>query len=406
LPHTENMVDAPARTRPQWWPHFSSTLRSTAVTARIGRVIAIAIGVCFLTGQLSAYQYLPWSWLPPPAAPVWGYRVTQGIHVVTGMALIPLVLLKLWSVYPDAFRWPPIRSIKHAIERFTLAILIASILLQLTTGFLRVLNWFPFPWDFATVHIYLAFVVLGSVLLHIGIKLPDIAYGLKAKIAEGDVLTEVPWWDNPQSHSNAGPLPPPVTPGISRRGVLTAASAGVGIVVITSVGQALTPLEPIGLLAPRQPSRGPQGVAVDTTAEEAQVVEAASAANWTLEITGPSPFSLSLADLEAAALRDAQFPVAAVEGWSVDASWRGIPLLDLVQRAGGSAQSRVRVRSLAPAGFNRAEIFGPQLSAALLATHLNDQRLSLDHGYPLRLIAPNRPSVLNVKWLQSVEVLS
>jgi DMSO/TMAO reductase YedYZ molybdopterin-dependent catalytic subunit len=66
----------------------------------------------------------------------------------------------------------------------------------------------------------------------------------------------------------------------------------------------------------------------------------------------------------------------------------------------------VRVRSLAPVGFNRAEIFGPQLTAALLATHVNGQRLSLDHGYPLRLIAPNRPSVLNIKWLQSLEVLS
>ena len=28
---------------------------------------------------------------------------------------------------------------------------------------------------------------------------------------------------------------------------------------------------------------------------------------------------------------------------------------------------------------------------ALLATHLNGERLDIDHGYPLRLIAPNRP---------------
>ena len=78
--------------RPRWWPRFSSTLRSTAVTARIGLVLGIAIAVLFLTGLLSHYQYEPWSWLPEPAKPVWGYRLTQGIHVATGIATIPLLL--------------------------------------------------------------------------------------------------------------------------------------------------------------------------------------------------------------------------------------------------------------------------------------------------------------------------
>ena len=56
-------------------------------------------------------------------------------------------------------------------------------------------------------------------------------------------------------------------------------------------------------------------------------------------------------------------------------------------------------------GFRRSQIFGPQLSSALLATHLNGERLSLDHGYPLRLVAPNRPEVLNTKWVTQIEVL-
>ena len=81
--------------KPTWWPRFSSTLRSTAVTARVGRVLGIAIAVCFVTGMLSHYQYAPWAWLPEPAAPVWAYRVTQGVHVATGTATIPLLLLKL-----------------------------------------------------------------------------------------------------------------------------------------------------------------------------------------------------------------------------------------------------------------------------------------------------------------------
>ena len=54
--------------------------------------------------------------------------------------------------------------------------------------------------------------------------------------------------------------------------------------------------------------------------------------------------------------------------------------------------------------YNHSTLQGPQVGAALLATHLNGERLDLDHGYPLRLIAPNRPGVLNTKWLRRMEV--
>jgi hypothetical protein len=392
--------------RPAWWPRFSSTLRSTAVTARLGLVLGIAVGICFLTGLLNYFQYQLWAWLPPPASPAWGYRVTQGVHVATGVATIPLVLVKLWSVYPNRFRWPPFRSVKRVAELVTVAILISATLVQLFTGFFYILGWYPFGWDFLSVHYRLAFVVVGSVMLHIAIKLPDIVYGLQTKIAEGDVLTEVPWYENPESHSNAGPLPPPVTPGLSRRGVLAAAGLGIGTVVITSVGQALTPLEPIGLLAVRQPSKGPQGVPVNRTAEEANVAAAATAADWTLQVSGPTPYALTLAEVEEMSRHEAELPVSCGEGWSVDAQWRGLRLLEIVERAGGNAGSQVRVRSLEATGpFNKSVIFGPQLSVALLATHLNGQRLSIDHGYPLRLIAPNRSCVLSIKWLAGIEVL-
>jgi DMSO/TMAO reductase YedYZ molybdopterin-dependent catalytic subunit len=367
----------------------------------------VAIALLFVTGLLSHYQYEPWTWLPPPAKPVWGYRLTQGIHVATGMATIPLLLVKLWSVYPNVFRFPPIRSIRHALERLSVAVLVSAALVQVVTGFLNVLNWYPFPWYFVTVHRFLAYVLVGSVLLHIGVKLPDIAYGLKANVTEADVLTEIPWNENPYSHSNAGTLAAPPTPGISRRGLLAAAGAGIGIVVVTSVGQTITPLEPLGLLAPRQWTKGPQGVPVNRTAEQARIAQDATSAAWTLQVQGPRPYEIALADLEARAVHKARLPINCVEGWSVGASWLGLSLLEIVLQAGGTAESRVLVQSFERDwGFNHSFIEGPQLSAALLATHLNGQRLNLDHGYPLRLIAPNRAGVLNTKWLNRIEVLS
>ena len=146
------------RERPRWWPHFTSTLRSTAVTARLGRVIGLAVAILFLTGLLCHYQYEPWAWLPQPAAPVWGFRLTQGIHVAVGIATIPLLLVKLWSVYPNLFRFPPVKSIKNALERISIALLVSSALVQVSTGFLNVLNWYPFPWYFTTVHRFLGYV--------------------------------------------------------------------------------------------------------------------------------------------------------------------------------------------------------------------------------------------------------
>src|SRR5829696_6478166 len=393
--------------RPTWWPRFSSTLRSTALTARLGLALGIAFGVCFLTGLLSYYQYSPWSWLPTPTGPEWGYRVTQGIHVTTGIASIPLILVKLWSVYPNVFRWPPFPSVKRTVERASLALLVGASLIQLITGFFNVLGWYPFGWDFIVVHYALAYVVIGSVLLHVGIKLPDIIYGLRAELPAADVLTEIPWNENPDSHSNAGERPAPPTPAISRRGVLAATGAGVGIVVLGTVGQSAPLLEPIGLLAPRQPSRGPLGLPVSKTAEEAQVADPASAPDWRLEVTGPQPYTLSLAEVEALPAVEEELPFPANEGWSARARWRGPRLLDLVQRAGGTDSSLVRVFSLEPRGpFNKSTVEGDQLTRAVLATHLNGERLSPDHGYPLRLIVPNRAGLFDTKWITRVEVLS
>ncbi len=366
---------------PRLWPRFAERLRSPAVTARVGRVLGLAIGICFVTGLLSGYQYHPWTWLPEPAHPVWGYRLTQGLHVTTGIASIPLLLVKLWSVYPRLFAWPPARSLVHLVERLSIGVLVAVALIELMTGFLNVLGWYAWPWPFVAVHRFLGFVLAGSVLLHVAVKLPVIRAALSRPVAADE----------------------PAGGGLTRRGLLTATGAGVTLAVITTVGQSVGRLEPLGLLAPRRPSTGPQHVPVNKTAAQARVRRVA--ADWRLEVRGPRPFTLGLAELEAGATTRADLPIACVEGWSVDARWHGLPLLDLVRRAGGNADSTVYVHSLQAHGaYSHSLIDGPQLAGALLATHLNGERLDLDHGYPVRLIAPDRAGVLNTKWLALVEV--
>lgn len=411
-PEDDHVTRLLPETPPRLWPRFSSPLRSTALTARVGRVLGIGFAISFVTGMLSHYQYHPWSWLPEPAVPAWGYRLTQGLHVLTGTLLIPLLLLKLWSVYPKLFTWPPVGGVKKSLERLSIAVLVSSALVELVTGYLNVLNWYPWSWDFVPVHRFLGYVVIGSILLHIAIKLPDIKYGLRAKLALGDVLTEKPWEENPDAYSNNDDtyVPPPTPTGISRRGVLVAGGAGMGLVAVTVAGQTVTPLQSIGLFAVRRKRDATQqDLPVNRTASQAAVTKLARDPGWQLTITGNGrTATLTLDEIERMADesgRDADYPIACVEGWSADASWRGLSLADVVRMVGGDDDSRVKVVSLEPKGsYNYSFVDGPQVGEALLATHLNGTRLSLDHGYPLRLIAPNRAGVLNTKWLHRVEV--
>jgi DMSO/TMAO reductase YedYZ molybdopterin-dependent catalytic subunit len=83
--------------------------------------------------------------------------------------------------------------------------------------------------------------------------------------------------------------------------------------------------------------------------------------------------------------------------------WRGIRLIDLLHRVGGDTGSTVEFDSLEEDGpFRHSKMSGAQLTHALLATYLNGHRLTVDHGYPLRLIAPDRAGVLNTKWLRRI----
>ena len=68
----------------------------------------------------------------------------------------------------------------------------------------------------------------------------------------------------------------------------------------------------------------------------------------------------------------------------------------------------MQVESLEPQGAYRISTLNDRQVAdpdTLLATHLDGEPLALDHGFPCRLIAPNRPGVLQTKWVNRVVVL-
>jgi DMSO/TMAO reductase YedYZ molybdopterin-dependent catalytic subunit len=140
------------------------------------------------------------------------------------------------------------------------------------------------------------------------------------------------------------------------------------------------------------------------------VIELARSPDYRLTVDGrvATPLSLDLATLRSLPAHDARLPIACVEGWSYSAPWRGLRVRDLLAMAGAEPDRTILIESLEPQGAYRTSTLNPGQARdrdTLLATHLDGEPLAIDHGFPCRLIAPNRPGVLQTKWVTKVTVL-
>ncbi|MET7683455.1 molybdopterin-dependent oxidoreductase [Streptomyces sp. NPDC005423] len=371
-------------------PVFRGALHDPRTATSIGRWLGPAFAVCFATGLVSHFLQHPPDWLADtlPSRPSWGYRLTQGLHVASGIAAVPLLLAKLWTVYPRLFAWPPLRSPRHGAERLSVALLVAGAVFEVATGLLNTAQWYPWPFSFVPVHYAVAWLVTGALLLHLAVKAPQI---------------RAHW-----SRRSPGTSALPERDGPDRRSLLAAVGAAVGAVTLTTVGQSFTPLKDLDLLAPRRPDRGPQGLPVNRTAAAAGVGRI-TGEEYRLVVDGPRPYTLTLEELRALPQYEVELPIACVEGWSASARWTGVRTADLLDRAGAHPHARVRVVSLQPRGGYRMSEMGHTYARdplTLLALRLNGEELHPDHGYPARLIAPGRPGVLQTKWVGRLEVLA
>jgi DMSO/TMAO reductase YedYZ molybdopterin-dependent catalytic subunit len=362
----------------------SSAHRDERTAAILGIALGIAFGTCFLTGLYSHFAQHPPSWFTLPAAPAGLYRVTQGLHVVTGIASIPLLLAKLYVVYPKLFRWPPFESVAHALERISLVPLVAGALFLLWTGVANIDLWYPLPFFFPAAHYWTAWITIGALIVHIGAKAATTRRAVARRVQE------------------------PASERGERRRFLGLAGGASALLALTTVGMTVEPLERLALLAPRRPTTGPQGFPVNGSAVEARVVEAAMSPDYRLEVVGAAiaPMSFRLADLRELPSSHVELPIACVEGWSADVRWRGVRLRDLLDHVGAPAGASVTVRSLENGLYAQSDVNSVQARSAdtLLALEANGEPLHIDHGFPVRLIGPNRPGVMQTKWLSRIEV--
>jgi len=98
------------------------------------------------------------------------------------------------------------------------------------------------------------------------------------------------------------------------------------------------------------------------------------------------------------------------------AEWTGVPLVDLLERAGigstgaelvfrGADSGTVKGRSETTSFERSLKLDQARESEAILAYAMNGEPLPLRHGFPLRLIVPGWYGVASVKWLTEIEVV-
>ncbi|MFC7221210.1 molybdopterin-dependent oxidoreductase [Streptomyces polyrhachis] len=396
-------------TRPDFW---RSPVRSRWFTSVLGLALLVGLPLLFVTGLLSYAAYNPGLgvpndrtpdkgilgfWLFPwPTRPYWLYWLTQSIHVIGGLTLIPVVLAKLWSVISRLFALPPARSVLHALERGSLLLLVGSTLFEFVTGVLDTQLWYVFPGSFYRLHFYGAWVFLAALVVHVATRFTTMRRGLRDK----------PDTTHPDDDL-ASPDPTPAT--ITRRGAVALVGAGSLTLFAVTVGQATGgPLRRTALLAPRgggDPGPAQNGFQVNKPATLRGITPTETGEHWRLRLTGPygRELSLSRTDLLALPQTRAHLPIACVEGWSTgNQEWSGVQLAALA-RLLDEDPTEMYVESLQRTGaFRAAHLRTNQVAdpRSLLALTVNGTALSRDHGYPARIIVPNNPGVHQTKWVR------
>ncbi len=427
LAESEEARRPPAPMPPELGPFrrgfWHSPLRSEWLTSFLGSALLPLVLISAFTGLLSHAAYDPdlgsnsitggfedgffgWDW---PTHPLWLYSVTQGLHVLVGLAAIPILLAKLWSVIPRLFERPPTRSVAHGLERLSIATLVGSAVFLFATGTLDILYWLPFPFPFVPAHYYAAYIFVAALTLHVALKLPVATrafrregtfepLGKGAKLMRAaDRLDDDLAVDEPADHA------------LTRRGLIATVGAGTLGLAALNVGTNLLPaLRETSLLSARGTTygSGPNDFQVNKTAELAGIGKDAVGASWRLGLAGgESGISLSREELLAMSQYTERLPIACVEGWTSYQDWTGVRLRDLAAIAGFTGDTEVLVESIQEGGaFRQATLNSGQVAdeRSLLALKVNGVDLSLDHGFPARVIVPALPGVHNTKWVRKM----
>jgi len=402
--------------RPEFW---RSPLRGPWLTSLLGTLLIPAISVIAVTGFIDHWAHYPElggdavgpggdipvlfhfssSW------PSWSYAVTQGTHVTLGLVAFPLVLAKLWSVMPKLFQRPVASSVAGALERISLLGLVASVLVEFVTGILDMQDSTPWSFNFNRVHYYGAWVFGTLFVLHACIKLPVVRRAYRERGVLKPLMQDLAQTKPEPPDGGLAPVNP-AAPTISRRGLLAMVGGASLTIFALQVGESVGGrFRSLALLAPRGRvfGTGPNDFPVTHTAAWAEITSAMTSADWRLGLVGTRAISFSRQQLLAMPQSTRTLTITCTDGWSTTQHWTGVRLTELARLVDAPEGAIMSAASLQPGQAPLA--LSPSLyhdPRSLLALQVNGVDISLDHGYPARVIMPNVPGSMNIKWISEL----
>lgn len=130
-----------------------------------------------------------------------------------------------------------------------------------------------------------------------------------------------------------------------------------------------------------------------------------NAQEWRLAVGGmvKSPRVYGYEDLFGFARVSQVSRLKCVECWSAKATWEGFRFQDLVDHVQPDPKAKYVTFQSADSYYESFTLKELLRSRVLMVLRMNDQPLSKDHGFPLRLIAPFKYGYKNVKYITKIE---
>jgi hypothetical protein len=193
-------------------------------------------------------------------------------------------------------------------------------------------------------------------------------------------------------HVTSHPVRPRRT-DLSRRSLLRGALLAGGSTAATLA------LPHAGRAATRSLERGSfQPVAMPVTQWLSDTVPVVDGELWSLRV---AERRWPLDELERLADEEVVVTLDCTGGWYARQRWAGVPLDRLLAASGVSEGRSIEVQSVT--GYRR-RFPSRDAPVLLLATRVGGRPLSSGHGFPARLVAPNRRGYWWVKWVNEISV--
>lgn len=319
--------------------------------------LALTVALAFVTGLVSLISGSPQTWL------------IFVVHSMAGLWLLLLMWEKLRRVWPRVIsprRWDR-RTIYGMLALFFVALALGTGIWWMEGGSFNAAGFNLLNW-----HILLGFILTVAVFAHL--------FARAKRLRRRDFL--------------------------GRRQLVHFSSLLLGSVALWPVQQYLKlPGTDDERFTGSRESGSYEGNIFPTSSWVADQPRPIDPGLWHLSLAGAitQPRSYSYEEL-AAGGDELEATLDCTGGFYSVQRWRGIRIGRLLDAV--IVQPEARFVSFVSVTSYRWSLPLDEARTALLATHIDDEPLSHTHGFPLRLVAPNRRGFEWVKWITHVEVLT